>query len=165
MLLVYPTNLSAPSLSPRCFIHMVSFGKVWSSRNTGSSSSSSTNAPIKLHFPRTSSDVALPYSASASSSLGASCAEQLTPPPRAHYSTMQLQDDMFAEFFGAKPNRARALERHIPLPCSREGECEKRPAYAACPCPGADDEPVTLARYLFVYGFCTSLRLPVYNRI
>ncbi|OAX34360.1 hypothetical protein K503DRAFT_794199 [Rhizopogon vinicolor AM-OR11-026] len=66
---------------------------------------------------------------------------------------MQLQDDRLAEFFGAKPHRARALQRHTPPPYSREGEFEKLPAYNACPCPSSDDEPITLARYLFVYGF------------
>ncbi|KAG1720402.1 hypothetical protein EDB19DRAFT_574011 [Suillus lakei] len=36
--------------------------------------------------------------------------------------------------------------------CAR-GSFEKLPVYTACPCPGADDEPTTLARYLFAYGF------------
>jgi hypothetical protein len=68
---------------------------------------------------------------------------------------MQLQDDMFSQFFGAKPQRTRALERRAPPPYLREGEFEKLPVYTACPCPGADDESKTLTRYLFVYGFCT----------
>ncbi|KAJ8595020.1 hypothetical protein M405DRAFT_849912 [Rhizopogon salebrosus TDB-379] len=60
---------------------------------------------------------------------------------------------MFTEFFGGKPHKTRALERHTPPPYSGEGESEKLPVYTACPCPGAGDEPITLARYLFVYGF------------
>ncbi|KAG2123414.1 hypothetical protein DEU56DRAFT_745459 [Suillus clintonianus] len=60
---------------------------------------------------------------------------------------------MFAQFFGAKPHRTRPLECHAPPPYLREGEFEKLPVYTACPCPGTDDEPITLARYLFVYGF------------
>ncbi|KAG1740164.1 uncharacterized protein EDB91DRAFT_1053427 [Suillus paluster] len=60
---------------------------------------------------------------------------------------------MLVQFFGAKPHRTRALERHAPPPYLHEGEFEKLPVYAACPCPGADKEPITLARYLFVYGF------------
>ncbi|KAG2034168.1 hypothetical protein BDR03DRAFT_819431, partial [Suillus americanus] len=77
----------------------------------------------------------------------------LAPPPKAHYSSMQLQDDMFSQFFGAKPNRTRALERHVPPPYIREGEFEKLPVYTACPSPGADDQPKTLTRYLFLYVF------------
>ncbi|KAG1774759.1 hypothetical protein EV702DRAFT_974359 [Suillus placidus] len=60
---------------------------------------------------------------------------------------------MFSQFFGAKPHRTRTFERHVPPPYLREGEFEKLPAYTACPCPSANDEPITLARYLFVYGF------------
>ncbi|KAG1866038.1 hypothetical protein F4604DRAFT_1585875 [Suillus subluteus] len=60
---------------------------------------------------------------------------------------------MFSQFFGAKPNRTRALERHVPPPYMREGEFEKPPVYTACPSPCADDQPITLTRYLFLYGF------------
>jgi hypothetical protein len=68
---------------------------------------------------------------------------------------MQLQDDRLTEFFGGKPHRARALQRHTPPPYSCKGDFEKPPT--AGPYPSADDEPITLARYLFVYGFCTSV--------
>lgn len=121
------------------------------SDNTASFSRPS-NMPIELHLHNLPSDTVLTC-ASASSSSQATCTEQLTPPPKAHYSSMQLQDDMMSQFFGAKPHRTRALERHAPPPYLREGKFEKLPAYTACPCPSTDDEPVTLARYLFVYGF------------
>lgn len=35
----------------------------------------------------------------------------------------------------------------------REGEFEKLPVYTTRPSPGADDEPITLTRHLFLYGF------------
>ncbi|KAG0696469.1 hypothetical protein DFH29DRAFT_857948 [Suillus ampliporus] len=130
---------------------MTSSGKMWCSDNAGSSCCPS-NLPIELHLPRTPSDTVSSFT-SASSSSHATCAEKLTPPPEAHYSSMQLQDDMLTQFFGAKRHRTRALERHAPPPYFREGEFEKLPVYAACPSPGVDDEPITLARYLFVYGF------------
>jgi len=68
---------------------------------------------------------------------------------------MQLQDDMFSQFFGGKPHRTRALERHAPPPYLHEGVFEKLPVYTACPSPGANNEPKILTRYLFLYGFCT----------
>jgi hypothetical protein len=66
---------------------------------------------------------------------------------------MQLQDDMFSQFFGGKPHRTRALERHAPPPYLHEGVFEKLPVYTACPSPGANNEPKILTRYLFLYGF------------
>lgn len=126
----------------------ISLGKMWCSHNTASFSRPSIQ-PIELHLHRLPSDTIL----TCASASQATCAEQLTPPPEAHYSSMQLQDDMFSQFFGAKPHRTRALERHVPPPYLREGEFEKLPAYTACPCPSTNDEPITLARYLFVYGF------------
>ncbi|KIK45665.1 hypothetical protein CY34DRAFT_801282 [Suillus luteus UH-Slu-Lm8-n1] len=124
---------------------------MWFSDSTASSSRP-PNAPIELHLHSLPSETVLTC-ASASSSSHATCTEQLSPPPKAHYSSMQLQDDMFTQFLGGKPHRTRALERHAPPPYLREGEFEKLPVYTPCPCPGADDESKTLTRYLFVYGF------------
>ncbi|KAG2363581.1 hypothetical protein BDR07DRAFT_1404004 [Suillus spraguei] len=124
---------------------------MWCSRNTPSVSRPS-NPPIEVHLYRLPSD-ADSACASASSSSQATSPEQPAPPPEVHCSPMQLQYDMFSQFLGAKPHRTRDLERHAPPPYSRKGEFETLPAYTACPCPGAGNEPITLTRYLFVYGF------------
>lgn len=127
-------------------------GKMWHTGNTASFSHPS-KPPVELHLHNLPSDTVLTC-ASASSSSQATYTEQLTPPPQAHYSSVQLQDDMFAQFFGAKPQRTRALERRVPPPYLRDGEFEKVPTYTAYPCPDADTKPKTLTRHLFFYGFC-----------
>ncbi|KAG1791044.1 uncharacterized protein HD556DRAFT_1387266 [Suillus plorans] len=124
---------------------------MWHTSNTASFSHPS-NPPVELHLHNLPSDTVLTC-ASASSSSQATCTEQVTPPPQAHYSSVQLQDDMFAQFFGAKPHRTRALERRVPPPYLHEGEFEKVPTYTAYPCPDADTKPKTLTRHLFFYGF------------
>ncbi|KAH7924326.1 hypothetical protein BV22DRAFT_1035218 [Leucogyrophana mollusca] len=54
---------------------------------------------------------------------------------------------MMVEFFGGRPTRTRTRDTAPPA-YSQEGECEKLPSYCECA-----PEPVTLARYLFIYGF------------
>ncbi|KAG2126259.1 uncharacterized protein EDB93DRAFT_1156452 [Suillus bovinus] len=123
---------------------------MWHSGNTVSFSHPS-NPPNELHLHNLPSDTVLTC-ASASSSSQATCTQPLAP-PQAHYSSMQLQDDMFSQFFGAKPHRTRVLERHVPPPYLREGEFEKLPVRTAYPSPDADNKPIILTRYLFSYGF------------
>ncbi|EGN94701.1 hypothetical protein SERLA73DRAFT_61889 [Serpula lacrymans var. lacrymans S7.3] len=56
---------------------------------------------------------------------------------------------MLHEIFGGRPlDEVRASEL-APPPYSKEGDYERLPSYPGHP----DDEPATLARYLFIYGF------------
>jgi len=65
-------------------------------------------------------------------------------PPAAYHSAQQIQADQLADFFGdSRKSRTRAV---IPPPYSSDGEIQL-PKYEA------KSEPVTLARFMFIYGF------------
>ena len=93
--------------------------------------------------PRSSSPTPLPYAVT-------------TPPPAAYYSPVQLQDSMMSEFLGGRPGTARSRDSLAFLPpYSPRSDSEVLPAYPGHP----RDEPSTLARYMFIYGFCMCLPL------
>ena len=74
-----------------------------------------------------------------------------TPPPAAYYSPVQLQDSMMSDFFGGRTSTVRSRDSQAFLPpYSTHSDSEVLPAYPGHP----RDEPATLARYMFIYGFC-----------
>lgn len=87
-------------------------------------------------------------------------APTVVPAPAPMYrSSVQLQSDMMASFFGDP------VQREQPVASSPANAREIPPSYASStethsketlPCyPGhPDDEPHSLARFMFIYGFC-----------
>lgn len=67
-----------------------------------------------------------------------------TVPPAVYHTRQQIQDDRLAEFFGAS-RKSRAQAAASP-PYSSEKDFQL-PAY------DANAEPMTLARFMFIYGF------------
>src|SRR3984957_2915759 len=63
-------------------------------------------------------------------------------PPTAYFSQIRSQNDMMIDFFGGR----RSTSKNPPPYSSRENP----PSYPGHP----DHEPATLARYMFLYGFC-----------
>lgn len=66
-------------------------------------------------------------------------------PPAAYHSAQQIQADQLANFFGdSRKSRTRAV---VPPPYSSDGESQLSTHEAKAA------EPVTLARFMFIYGF------------
>jgi hypothetical protein len=82
----------------------------------------------------------------------------VTLPPVAHVSpSVRLQDDMMIDFFGGRrAHQSRSSSQSNPPPYSPREDVDTLPAYPGQP----DEEPVTLARYMFLYGFGMHLLPP-----
>ncbi|KAH7909996.1 hypothetical protein BJ138DRAFT_1066079 [Hygrophoropsis aurantiaca] len=131
------------------------FNNLWTSaRDEEKPVASTSRLPIResvaqvQNHATTSSDPAVrTNSSNAESGEPLSPPSPISPPPAAYYSPTQIQERMIIEFFGGRSQRTRTREPAPPA-YSQEGDCEKLPTYDEC-----TTEPVTLARYLFVYGF------------
>ena len=83
-------------------------------------------------------------SLSSAESISSFASDTPITPPAAYYSTQQVQEDQLADFFGAsRKSRTRAA---VPPPYPSDGDA-RLPSY------DAPTEPVTLARFMFIYGF------------
>ncbi|KAH7882193.1 hypothetical protein F5I97DRAFT_435019 [Phlebopus sp. FC_14] len=88
-----------------------------------------------------------------------------SPPPAAHQSTrqqQQLRDDALTDFFGGRGQRTRAqrtgAQHHVPPPYSPDWDGEKLPQYSlggssTSSVQEGEEEPETVARHMFKYGF------------
>lgn len=87
-----------------------------------------------------------------------SCASDtpIAAPPVAYYSPLQAQQDQLADFFGAR--RSSRSRQVVPPPYSSSVDSVgKLPTYE-----DTAAEPPTLARFMFLYGFCTCIsQLPL----
>ena len=103
-------------------------------------------------------DSALVHAVSLSSTSSASSFTSDAPmaPPAAYHSAQQVQADQLADFFGAsRKSRTRDV---VPPPYPSDGDLQ-------LPMHDAKAEPVTLARFMFVYGFGMCLSRVFRHRI